>query len=277
MIPKLVVVDIDGTLLIRANEISPANLHALDEVQRRGVQVSLCTGRAIPAARTVLEQLNLDGYHIFSDGALVMNPRSGDGLYARTIPHDLLCRAARFARASGIFFDAYSATECFAEQESWVTQLRREYFKVSPRIIDFAALPASEKVIKGTLVVRTEKEKAAASRFRQEFDGQLDLSLSKTPAYPDVDFINVVAPGVSKRAALGALTAHLGISPAEVMAIGDGPNDLPILTVVGLAVAMGNAAPEVKAAAHHVTEDVEHDGVAAALKKFVLGERPDRG
>jgi hydroxymethylpyrimidine pyrophosphatase-like HAD family hydrolase len=80
----------------------------------------------------------------------------------------------------------------------------------------------------------------------------------------------VVAPDVSKGKALEALASFLGISLTEVMAIGDGINDIPLLSSVGLAVAMDNASDELKAVADHVTLDVDHHGVAAAINKFLL-------
>jgi hypothetical protein len=75
---------------------------------------------------------------------------------------------------------------------------------------------------------------------------------------------------VSKGRALEALASYLGIPLAEVMAIGDGINDIPLLSLAGLAVAMGNASDEVKAVADYVTLDVDHSGVAAAIEKFLL-------
>ena len=80
----------------------------------------------------------------------------------------------------------------------------------------------------------------------------------------------MLAPGVSKGRALEALASYLGISLAEVMAIGDGINDIPLLSVAGLAIAMGNAPDEVKAVADYITLDVDHSGVAAAIEKFLL-------
>jgi hypothetical protein len=267
---KLVVIDIDGTLLIRADEISAANKAALAELKRRRIAVSLCSGRAIQAARTVLDQLDLDGFHIFFDGALVVNPHTLERVYIRTIGDGLVRRAVDFVHQQGIILDLFTATGYYAEHESWVTDLRRDYFKVTPTLIDFARLPKDESVIKGTLVVRSAAEKAGADRFRRNFGGELHLSLTKTPAYADVDFVNVIAAGVSKRTALDALVEHLGITLDEVMAIGDGPNDIPVLSAVGLAVAMGNAPPEVKASADCVTGDVDHNGVAEAIARFLL-------
>ena len=80
----------------------------------------------------------------------------------------------------------------------------------------------------------------------------------------------MIAPDVSKGTALEALASFLGIPLTEVMAIGDGGNDIPLLSSAGLAVAMGNASDELKAVADYITLDVDHNGVAAAISKFLL-------
>ncbi len=266
---KLLVVDIDGTLFITAGAISNEDRAALAEVKRCGIRIALCSGRPIQAGRKIIDELELDGYHMFFDGALVSDPHTGEVIYIRTIDRTLVGEAVEFVHRDSIFFDLFSATGYFAEKESWVTDIRRDYFGIIPAFIDFGRLPEDERIIKGTLVVRSPEEKAAADRFRCHFDGRLTLSMSKTPAYPDIDYINVLAPGVSKRSALDALVLRLGISLDQVMAIGDGPNDIPVLSSVGLAVAMGNAPAEVKAVADYVTLDANHSGVAQAIRKFL--------
>jgi len=80
----------------------------------------------------------------------------------------------------------------------------------------------------------------------------------------------VVAPEVSKGKALEALTLHLGILLSEVMAVGDGTNDITLLAKAGLAVAMDNAPDEVKAVADHIAPDVDQNGLAAAVERFLL-------
>jgi len=94
--------------------------------------------------------------------------------------------------------------------------------------------------------------------------------LAKSSGYPDVDFFNIVAPEVSKGKALRALASHLGISLDEVIAIGDGPNDISLLDSVGLAIAMGDADDELKVIADYITLDVDHNGLAVAINKFLL-------
>ncbi|GAH89131.1 unnamed protein product, partial [marine sediment metagenome] len=87
---------------------------------------------------------------------------------------------------------------------------------------------------------------------------------------PDVDFINVVDPEVSKGNALEALASYMGIPLTEVMVIGDGTNDISLFALAGLSVAMNNAPLEVKAVANYITLDVDHSGVAAAINRFLL-------
>jgi HAD superfamily hydrolase (TIGR01484 family) len=166
--------------------------------------------------------------------------------------------------------DLFSASRYFAERETWATRIRREFFNLEPTIVDFSSLWWNERIIKGTIVTASTEEKAKAEEFRVHFNGSLNLSFTKTPAYPEVDFINVLALGVSKEKALEALTHYLGVSLKEVMAIGDGLNDVPILSAVGLGIAMGNATDEVRVRAGYITLDVEHGGVAAAIRKFLL-------
>ncbi|OGO36804.1 MAG: hypothetical protein A2147_00110 [Chloroflexi bacterium RBG_16_57_8] len=258
---------------MRAGEISSADRAALAEVRKRGIHVSLCTGRAQITGRLIVDDLGLDGYHMFFDGGLVSNPHTGEIVYSRPLSPEVVRRAVEFAHRNRIILDLFSETGYFAEQENWVTEIRRDYFGIVPTILDFDHLPAAEKVIKGTLVVRSPEEKAGAERFRQHFDGDLTLSRTVTPAFPDVDFLNVVAPGVSKRGALEALVAHLGISLDQVMAIGDGVNDMPIISAAGLGVAMGNAPDKVKAIADYVTLDADHSGVAAAVRRSLLEDK----
>ena len=114
------------------------------------------------------------------------------------------------------------------------------------------------------------EEAAKAKHFCRHFEDSLHFSWARTPAYAGVDFINVLAPEVSKGKALEALALYLGVAMSDVMAVGDGPNDIPLLSAAGLAVAMGNAMDELRAVADYVTLDVKHSGLAAAVEKFLL-------
>ena len=267
---KLLVVDIDGTLLNKNGDIAAEDKKALAKAVDSGIQVSLSTGRVVQASLRFINQLSLDGYHMFFDGALVYNPTRGEEVYVEPISEELVRQMIDFAHLVGVDIDLYSATHFFAERETWATDIRRNFFRLEPTIVDFNKVWQKERIIKGGIVVSSAEEKNKANDFYLHFENSLSFSWTTTPAYPDIDFINVVAYDVSKGKALKALASFLGIPLTEVIAIGDGVNDIPLLSSVGLAIAMENAPDELKAVADYITVDVDHNGVAAAISKFLL-------
>jgi len=267
---KLLVVDIDGTLVGRDGSIPAEERDVLAKVSDLGIQVSLSTGRAAQACSAIIDQLSLDGYHIFFDGALVSNPNRGEEVYVEPLARGVVREAVEFAHRNDIYLELYSATRYFVERETWATEIHRQYFNLEPTVVDFSRLWNRERLIKGGLITSTPEEVTKATSFRLQFNGSLHFSVARSPAFPGVEFINVVAPEVSKGKALAALASLLGISMSEVAAIGDGVNDISLLSVAGLALAMGNAPDEVKAVAHYVTLDVDHSGLAAAVNRFLL-------
>jgi Cof subfamily protein (haloacid dehalogenase superfamily) len=265
---KLLVVDIDGTLLGREGSISAKDREALAEARRSGIKVCLSTGRAAQGCRSIIDQLSLDGYHIFFDGALVSN--LGDEIYAEPLDRKVVKEAVEFVQRNDVYIELYSTTQYFVERENWATEIHRQYFKLEPTVVDFTDLWNRERIIKGGLITHSPEEIVQARSFRLHFDRRLHFSMARSPAFPDVEFTNVLAPEVSKGKALEALVSHMGVSLGEVAAIGDGTNDIPLLSSVGLAIAMGNAPDEVKSVVHHITLDVDHSGLAAAINHFLL-------
>lgn len=267
---KLLVVDIDGTLLDINNTISDIDKKALKDVAASGIPVALSTGRAVQAAKRFLDYLELDGYHVFFDGALVYNPDKDDEVYVDPISPELIGQMIDFSHRIELDFDLYSITRFFAERETWATDIRRDFFKLTATITDFREIQYSERFIKGTLVVHSPEDKRKAHEFVNQFSNRLRFSWTGTPAYPGMDFINIIARDVSKGRALEAMASFMGIDLQDVAAIGDGMNDIPLLSSAGMAIAMGNAPDELKAVADQITLDVDRQGVAEAVRKFIL-------
>ena len=264
---RLLVVDIDGTLLGSEGGISAEDKEALAEARRAGIRVCLSTGRAIQGCQSIIKELSLDGYHIFFDGALVTSPDRE--IYVEPLDRRVVGEVIEFVQKNKIYLELYSSKHYFVEQSNWATDIHRQYFNLEPKVVDFREL-GGERIIKGGLITRSDEEEAKARSFRANFDLSLRFSLAKSPAFPGVEFTNIVAPGVSKGKALTNLAAHFEIPLEEVAAIGDGPNDISLLSVAGLAVAMGNAVDEVMAVAHQVTRSVRDSGVATAIRDFLL-------
>jgi Cof subfamily protein (haloacid dehalogenase superfamily) len=267
---KLLVTDIDGTLIDRYGDISTENREALALARNSGMQVSISTDRSLKSSMRIIDQLALDSYHIFFDGALVSHPEQDKEIYAQPIDKTVLRQMIEFAHRHDINLELYSTTQYFAERETWSTGAHRQFFGVEPAMGSFIGFWERERIVKGALVVTTPEEEAKAASFGNRFADSLHFSQVKIPTYPNVTFINILAPDTSKGKALKALASYLGIALAEVVAVGDGQNDISLLSTAGLGIAMGNAHEEVKQVADHVTLDVEEHGLAAAIKKFLV-------
>ncbi|MDD4858959.1 MAG: Cof-type HAD-IIB family hydrolase [Dehalococcoidales bacterium] len=268
---KLLVIDIDGTLVGGNKIISPENRDALVEAYHSGVQVAISTGRSLTSCRKILAQLPLDGgFHVFFDGALVSRPDLTEEVYAQPLPPLLVKEMVEYARREKIDLELFSSTHYFTPRETWSTTAHREFFGIEAVVLSLEGLWERERIIKGGLVTTNPQEEAQAEKFIRRFGGSVYLSRARTPVYPGVVFNNLLAAGVSKGNALKRLAAHLGTPLEAVIAVGDGSNDISLLATAGLAIAMGNAAAELKSIAHHITLDVDQHGLAAAIRRFLL-------
>jgi Cof subfamily protein (haloacid dehalogenase superfamily) len=257
-------------LINKQGVISDKDTQALKKAVQAGTVVAISTGRVAQASWWILDSLSLDGYHIFSDGALLANLHSGDEPYVEPLDKEMVKSLVELSRKTHLHFDLYSSRQYFIEQDDWTIEIRRQFFRLEPTFVDLSSLWQKERIIKGTLVTRSDEERAIARDFQKHFDGKLSFSWTNAAPYPDVDFINILSSTVSKGKALLKLCSFLGIPPTQVIAIGDGSNDISLLSNAGLAVAMGNAKQGLKDIAHHVTLDVEQSGVAAAIEEFLL-------
>ena len=200
---KLLVVDIDGTLLDGNGNISTGDREALAKARDLGIRVSLSTGRAANACLSVINRLSLDGYHIFFDGALVSNPHSGEEFYVKPISKTALKQMIEASHQLDLDLELHSATRYFAERESWSTAIRRQFFGIEPVITDFNQLWERERIVKGGLLTSNPREAALTEDFRRRLGNRIGFSHARTPAYPNLDFINLLAPGATDRVDLG--------------------------------------------------------------------------
>ncbi len=267
---KLLVVDIDGTLINKEGNVSQENREALALVKDSGMHVSLCTGRSVKSCLSYINQLSLDSCHIFFDGALVSRADLNEPVYMQTIDSEMVKQLVEYAHTRDIDLDFASVTRYFSERETWATDIKRKYFNIDTVIGDLTGLWDREKIIRVDFVITNPQQEAISALFVDHFMGRLQFTQAHSPRFPDVNFINVTARGMSKGKALEALANHLGITLDEVVAVGDWINDIPLLTTAGLGIAMGNAHEELKKVADHITLDVEEHGLAAAIREFLV-------
>ena len=268
---KLLVSDIDGTLADGNGVISAADLKTLQDIHQAGIMLSMCTGRAAKGCLKVLEKLPSEGFHIFFDGALVCNSDQTEVIYTQPIEKDLLVEICNLTRLRGLTLELFSKTHFFVECESPLAKVHSDLMNFEYNLADFHTLCAQETIIMGCLVIPTAEEKKLKSLL-SEFGNNYKLKFSWTinPARPEIRLVNIIKDDVSKGKALMALASYLRLNLEEVVAIGDGANDISLLSTAGLAIAMKNAPPELKVVADYVTGDIEHNGFAQAVRKYLL-------
>ncbi len=267
---RLLVVDLDGTLIGKAGAVREDDIQALVRVREAGIIVVVCTGRMPQACRSLFSRLPVNGLHISYDGALVAKDADNGYILSRGLAKGLVREIVLQSRSRGTYLELYTSKGYFAERKTDATRIHTGLLGIEPGIEDLLhILKEPEKIIKAGSVALSAEEKKGLVELERYFEGRLRLTWASAPDFPEVDFVNMVHPTISKGKALQALALHLGISPEEVAAIGDGENDIPLLTTAGLGIAMGTASDNVKKAARAVPLSQEEGGVAFAVKKYL--------
>ena len=268
---KLLVLDVDGTLLNDEREISKRTLAALLKVQQMGVRIVLASGRPtyglMPLAKT-LELGNYEGFVLSYNGCQIIKAQNGEILFERRINPEMLPYLEKKARKNGFAIFTYhddtlitdSPDNEYIKNEALLNNLkiiREDEFSTA---IDFAPCKC---------MLVSDKEKALIG-LEQHWEKRLAGTLDAFRSEPY--FLEVVPCGVNKANTLGALLEHLGVTREEVIAVGDGVCDVTMLQLAGMGVAMGHSQDSVKVCADYVTASNEEDGVALAVEKLILAE-----
>ncbi|MFI6129982.1 HAD family hydrolase [Micromonospora sp. NPDC051141] len=261
--PRLVASDIDGTLLRDDRTLSPRTARVLDRIAAAGTPVVLVTGRPIRWLKLVYDQLAAPLPAICANGAVVYDPAADEVLRADPLAPELLAEVARRLRAEvpGVSFAVEIVDSRQMRHESHYP-LRWDADADAIRAVESPEELLAAPAVK--LLVRAGEQDPDV--FVRVVAGALEgLAEATHSSYSGL--IEVSAAGVTKAAGLAWYAARLGIDERDVLAFGDMPNDVPMLTWAGRAVAVANAHPAVREIADEVTGANTEDGVAAYLEK----------
>ncbi|MHB8469376.1 MAG: Cof-type HAD-IIB family hydrolase [Gaiellaceae bacterium] len=261
MEPRLVAIDLDGTLLRSDGTLSARTSTAAREAVRSGIEVVLVTARGPRTLGDLADELGIGGEAICSNGAIVLDLATRQLRRVRTIETEVALRLvhALRERLPGILFAVERETIALEPGFSawdWWTPPPETRFADAVELLD---RPPAKLILR-----HGDHQVAVIAALARELTGE---SLSVSVSGPWV--VEVSAAGVNKAAALAELCEELGVAAAEVVAFGDHLNDLPMLAWAGRGVAMANAHPEVIAAADDVTVSNDEDGVAVVLERLV--------
>lgn len=241
---KLIALDLDGTLLNRRHEISDENRKAIAEAVEKGVQIVISTGRHVKSCNDYAGSLQLTSYFVAVNGSEIWDP-SGNLLERTPLQRDYIQTMWELCDQHGAHF--WAMTPELEFRDGFPDEIaEREWLKFGFHVDD--------QEVREKILTELRKNK------------QLEISNS-SPSN-----IEVNALGINKANALKKVCDRLGISMDQMLAVGDSLNDLAMIKAAGCGVAMGNAQELVKESADWVTDTNEADGVAKAIRHWVLNE-----
>ena len=272
---KLVAIDLDGTLLTSEKKVTENTINTLKEVVEQGLIVVIATGRPLLGLDTVIKDVPKSPYILTTNGARIVNVETGEVILEKLIPHELVLK----------LFDVLGKYDCvkeiFYNGQGYMSSddmKRIHIYHKKPEMCDYVR--KTRKPIPDLLEymkeVKGSADKAQAifndmkvrEQVWKELDDLNELNLADSLHYN----IEINAKGVEKGSSLEFLVENLGILQEEVMAIGDGANDIRMLEVAGIGVAMGNAKEEIKRVANVVTASNDDEGVAKVLEQYILNK-----
>lgn len=268
---KLLILDIDGTISGKSNQVTEKVKNAIKEAQGKGVKVGLATGRMFCSALRFHQEINADLPIIAYNGAWMQRVDNQEILLHQPVNKNIAQELMQYFREKQIdneleihlYYDDQLYVENFSEKTD---------FYVTRSGINFNVVEKLETLL------NNHPTKVLAQSPDADFIGNLlqDLQIrySTDELYltqSNPIYLEATQANINKGSTVKYLVEKiLGYKPQEVMAIGDNYNDYTMLDYVGLGIAMGDAPPEIRAIAAGVTQDVENDGVADAIASYIL-------
>ena len=263
---RAIALDLDGTLTNHDKVVTPRTRQALLKAQEQGAIIILASGRPTYGIVPVAECLELEkrgGYILSYNGGNIVNAKTGEKLFSQFLPDAVIPILYKYAKEKSHALLGYAGNEIITEMpdDQYVKEESR-INKMNIRKVD-NLLDALEPHPTKLLMTGDPTDMIKAEEELVEILGE-KMDIFRSAPF----FLELVPKGIDKAQSLLRLLSKINLTPADLMAFGDGYNDLSMLKLAGVGVAMANAAPEVRADADYVTLSNEEDGVAEALLHF---------
>ena len=267
---KMIVLDLDGTLTNNKKEITPRTQEALMKVQAKGVKIVLASGRPTYGIMPLAEELELkknSGFILAFNGGKIIDCSDCRTIFEQKLDETLVPLLYHAAKKAGMQILTYQGegiaatdkNDKYVQEEARINKMPVEEYD---DFLQQLVYPVNKCLIVGDPAPLHQLE----IKLKKELEGRMDV-------YRSADyFLECVPLGIDKARSLDRLITTLGITKEEVIACGDGYNDLSMINFSGLGVAMSNAADDIKAQADYVTLSNEEDGIAHVVDKFILSE-----
>ena len=263
---KMIVLDIDGTIMDSNFQISERVKKAVTRCLERGIKVTLATGRMHDAAVPIAKSMGLSGPIISYQGSVIKESAENKTLFKQSIDFPVAIKVIEELRQFEGQINFFTETQLYAEK---VSELLTEY--AEKRAITFEKVTEFEELkdfspIKLLFINNDAAELKRIKKHMRELFSE-SLNIFQSTDY----FCEIVQKNGTKGSSVQFLAKLWNIKLGQILAIGDQENDIEMLKTAGISVAMGNATEEVKEVTTYITESVDRDGAAVAIEKIVLG------
>lgn len=264
---EMIVLDLDGTLTNSNKEITPTTKKALIDIQKRGKKVVLASGRPTPGVTLLADELDFGqygNYVLAYNGGRIINCATNEIIYNQLFPREFIPAIYDMVKTYDVDIVTYSDDEIISglhtnastRLESHTSQLPIKHVENFAKYVNF---PVNKVLLTGEVEVLEH----LLPLLRKEFSEHLSIYLSGDT------FLDIMPKGIEKANSLKKLLQHLNLTTEQMICCGDGFNDLSMIQLAGLGVAMENAEPAVKEAADFVTKSNDEDGVLYVIEKFM--------
>lgn len=265
---KILVLDIDGTLVNSKKEITPLTLEYLLKVQEEGHIVALASGRPYPGMKKFAKQLKLDqygGYALSFNGGMIIDCKTEKPVWEKCIDKSYAKVIYDYAVEHGIGMVTYQGDKV-------ITGTRTDDYMEYEARLNYMELVQVEDFVSAVDFDMTKCLMTAEPELAEKCEKELaemlgdDLNVFRSEPY----FIEITTKGVDKAESLDGLLKKIGIAKEDSICCGDGFNDLTMVQYGGIGVAMGNAQQIVKDNADFITDSCDADGIVKVIKEFIL-------
>lgn len=264
---KLLVLDLDGTLTNSQKEVSTRTKSALIRAQQRGITIVLASGRPTYGIVPLAEELQLakyGGYILSFNGGTIINWKTKEVIHQSVISSEMIPLLHKIAAKNELEIITYQNENIISETSEneyiqYEAFLNKMHIHVVEKFTDVVSSPIPKCLIVGKPEKLKQLEAEMNSIFRHE------LSIYRSEPF----FLEIMPLHIDKAKSLQKLLHHTGFTREEMMACGDGFNDLSMIEFAGMGIAMANAQTVVKEASDYVTLSNEEDGVAHAVELFL--------
>lgn len=269
---KMIVTDMDGTLLNSDLKISKRNLDAIKRVRAMGMKFVVATGRPDQLVKEYIEPLSMNDPMILYNGSVIGHPFQENRIYEKTLSKEDVRDICQYCADNEIICMAYTKTKIISKPNYRVRffeernkKLPEEARSIFDDIGDIDVI-VNDYHVQKILIIENDLQKYNILKAKLEESNKYTIATSQK------GFLDINPKGTSKGQALVNLAEHYRINLEDVIVFGDQDNDISMLKVAGTSIAMANASDHVKENADDVTLSNDEDGVAVWLEKHVLNK-----